>query len=163
MEKVNDILKKYWNIENLKDKQHELISHYLSGNDVVGLLPTGYGKSMCYLLPPLITDKVIFIISPLISLMEDQKEKLITMNIPVATLHGNNLKKDSEIFKIIDGEINIVYMSPEYLIRGEGFELANTLMETNRLGYFAIDESHCISSWGHDFRSDYMKLHKFRK
>ncbi len=163
MEKVNDILKKYWNIDSLKEKQHELISHYLSGNDVVGLLPTGYGKSMCYLIPPLVTDKVIFIISPLISLMEDQKEKLINMNIPVATLHGNNLKKDSEIFKIIDGEINIVYMSPEYLIRGEGFELANTLMETDRLGYFAIDESHCISLWGHDFRSDYMKLYKFRK
>ena len=163
MENLDEILKKYWKIESLKDKQYELISNYLEGKDVIGLLPTGYGKSMCYLLPPLLTNKVIFIISPLISLMEDQKEKLINMNIPVSTLHGNNLKKDSEIFKIIDGEINIVYMSPEYLIRGDGLELATSLMESNRLGYFAIDESHCISVWGHDFRSDYMKLYKFRK
>jgi superfamily II DNA helicase RecQ len=92
--KINKILKKYWKIDLLKEKQKELIMNYLDGNDVVGLLPTGYGKSLCYLLPPLITNKVMFIISPLISLMEDQKEKLIEMNIPVACLHGNNINKD---------------------------------------------------------------------
>lgn len=163
MDNVKTILKKYWNIDNLKDKQHELISHYINGNDVVGLLPTGYGKSLCYLLPPLISNKVIFIISPLISLMEDQKEKLIEMNIPVAALHGNNINKDKEIFEIIDGNINIVYMSPEYLIKGDGLELATTLTEQNRMGYFAVDESHCISAWGHDFRDDYLKIKRFRK
>jgi RecQ family ATP-dependent DNA helicase len=126
-------------------------------------LPTGYGKSLCYLLPPLITNKVMFIISPLISLMEDQKEKLIEMNIPVACLHGNNINKDREIFNIIDGTIKIVYMSPEYLIRGDGFELAKSLIEENKLGYLAIDESHCISVWGHDFRDDYLKIRRFRK
>ncbi len=81
MENVNVIIKKYWKIDKLKDKQHELISHYMDGNDVIGLLPTGYGKSLCYLLPPLLSNKVMFIISPLISLMEDQKEKLIEMGI----------------------------------------------------------------------------------
>ena len=161
--RIKKLLDKYWKIDNLKDKQKEIITNYLSGNDVVGLLPTGYGKSLCYLLPPLITNKVMFIISPLISLMEDQKEKLILMEIPVAALHGNNINKDKEIFSIIDGNINIVYMSPEYLIRGDGFELANSLMEQNRLGYIAIDESHCISAWGHDFRDDYLKINKFRK
>lgn len=160
---IKDLLQKYWKIDSLKDKQKELISNYLNGNDVVGLLPTGYGKSLCYLLPPLITDKIMFIISPLISLMEDQKEKLINMNIPVACLHGNNINKDREIFSIIDGTIKIVYMSPEYLIKGDGLELANTLNEQNKLGYLAIDESHCISVWGHDFRDDYLKIRRFRK
>jgi ATP-dependent DNA helicase RecQ len=161
--KIKTILNKYWKIDSLKEKQKELIMNYLDGNDVIGLLPTGYGKSLCYLLPPLITDKIIFIISPLISLMEDQKEKLIEMNIPVAALHGNNINKDREIFSIIDGNIKIVYMSPEYLIRGDGFELARGLIEENKLGYFAIDESHCISVWGHDFRDDYLKIRRFRK
>ncbi len=162
-DKIKNILQKYWKIDSLKDKQKELITNYLNGNDVVGLLPTGYGKSLCYLLPSLITDKVIFIISPLISLMEDQKEKLVEMNIPVACLHGNNINKDREIFSIIDGTIKIVYMSPEYLIKGDGLELATSLMEENKLGYLAIDESHCISVWGHDFRDDYLKIRRFRK
>jgi ATP-dependent DNA helicase RecQ len=163
IDSINIVLKKYWNIDKIKDKQLELISYYMDNKDVIGLLPTGYGKSLCYLLPPLISNKAIFIISPLISLMEDQKEKLINMNIPVAALHGNNINKDREIFKVIDGEINIIYMSPEYLIKGEGFELARSLIESNRLGFLAIDESHCISVWGHDFRDDYLKIRRFRK
>jgi ATP-dependent DNA helicase RecQ len=162
-DKIKNILQKYWKIDNLKDKQRELILHYLDGNDVIGLLPTGYGKSLCYLLPPLITNKVIFIISPLISLMEDQKEKLVEMNIPVACLHSNNINKDREIFSIIDDKIKIVYMSPEYLIRGDGLELATTLFKENKLGFLAIDESHCVSVWGHDFRDDYLKIRRFRK
>lgn len=161
--KIKELLTKYWKIDNLKEKQTEIIMNYLNGHDVVGLLPTGYGKSLCYLLPPLITDKIMFIISPLISLMEDQKEKLVEMDIPVACLHGNNFNKDKEIFSIIDGNIKIVYMSPEYLIKGDGLELATSLMELNKLGYLAIDESHCISAWGHDFRDDYLKINRFRK
>ncbi len=163
MDTINTVLKKYWGIDKLKDKQEELITHFLENKDVVGLLPTGYGKSLCYMLPPLITNKVIFIISPLISLMEDQKEKLTEMNIPVACLHGNNPNKQKEIFSIIDGDINIVYMSPEYMIQGDGFELADLLMKEGRLGHFAVDESHCISVWGHDFRDTYTKLYRFRK
>jgi len=162
-DKIKELLTKYWKIDNLKEKQTEIIMNYLNGHDVVGLLPTGYGKSLCYLLPPLITDKIMFIISPLISLMEDQKEKLIEMDSPVACLHGNNFNKDKEIFSIIDGSIKIVYMSPEYLIKGDGLELATSLMELNKLGYLAIDESHCISAWGHDFRDDYLKINRFRK
>lgn len=163
MEKVPQIIKQYWNIDTLKDKQTELISHFIEGNDVIGLLPTGYGKSLCYLLPPLISNKVMIIISPLISLMDEQKEKLIEMKIPVAVLHGNNPDKQKEIFSIIDGTIKIVYMSPEYLIKGHGIELAQILIEKKLLGYLAIDESHCISAWGHDFRDDYLKINIFRK
>lgn len=161
--KVNSIVQKYWGYKSLKPKQMDIINNFIKGKDVIGLLPTGFGKSMCYLIPPLVTNKVIFIISPLISLMEDQKEKLIEMKIPVAALHGNNFNKQKEIFQIIDGDIKIIYMSPEFLINGEGFELAETLIEDNMLGYLAIDESHCISVWGHDFRNEYLKIKNFRK
>jgi RecQ family ATP-dependent DNA helicase len=161
--KIAKKLKKYWGYTSLKPKQIEIISNFVDGKDVIGLLPTGYGKSMCYLVPPLITKKTIFIISPLISLMDDQKEKLLKRGIPVSALHGNNSRKDKEVFDIIDNKIRIVYMSPEYLINGDGMELAKTLFKDGNLGYFAVDESHCISVWGHDFRKSYLKLYKFRK
>jgi ATP-dependent DNA helicase RecQ len=161
--KVPKKLKKYWGYSSLKPKQIEIIKNFVNGKDVIGLLPTGYGKSMCYLVPPLITKKTIFIISPLISLMDDQKEKLLQKGIPVSALHGNNSRKDKEVFDIIDNKIRIVYMSPEYLINGDGMELAKTLFKDGKLGYFAVDESHCISVWGHDFRNSYLKLYKFRK
>jgi len=161
-DKANKYLKKYWNIPNLKDKQIEVINELLLGNDVIGLLPTGYGKSMCYLIPPLVTKKVIFIISPLISLMDEQKEKLKSIEISCSALHGNNSNKDQEINKIMNGEIKIVYMSPEYLIKGDGMELAKSLIEDNKFGFLAVDESHCISVWGQDFRPEYTNIKKFR-
>lgn len=162
-DKAQKYLDKYWKITELKDKQIEVINELLLGNDVIGLLPTGYGKSMCYLIPPLVTRKVIFIISPLISLMDDQKDKLVKMNIPCGALHGNNKNKENEVFDIIDGKIKIVYMSPEYLIKSDGLELAEQLIMENKLGFLAIDESHCISVWGQDFRPEYTKIKLFRE
>jgi ATP-dependent DNA helicase RecQ len=162
-EKVKKYLKKYWKIDSLKDKQIEVINELLLGNDVIGLLPTGYGKSLCYLLPPLITKKTIFIISPLISLMDDQKDKLNKMNIPCTALHSNNKNREQDIFNIIDGNIKIVYMSPEYLIKSDGLSLAKTLIDDNKLGFMAVDESHCISAWGQDFRPEYTKIKTFRE
>ena len=161
--RINKKLKKYWEFDSLKDKQLEIIENLIDKKDVVGLLPTGYGKSMTYIIPPLIRKKTMFIISPLISLMEDQKEKLVEMKIPVATLHSNNHNKDKDIFDIIDEKIRIVYMSPEYLISGEGMHLAKVLVDEKKMGFLAVDESHCISQWGHDFRPHYHKLSKFRK
>ena len=128
-------VKKYWGFDSLKDKQLEIIESLIDKKDVVGLLPTGYGKSMTYIIPPLIIKKTMFIISPLISLMEDQKEKLMERKIPVATLHSNNHNKDKDIFDIIDEKIRIVYMSPEYLISGEGMHLAQVLIEEKKNGF----------------------------
>jgi RecQ family ATP-dependent DNA helicase len=162
-DKAQKYLKKYWNIANLKDKQIEVINELLLGNDVIGLLPTGYGKSMCYMLPALLTKRVILIISPLISLIDDQKEKLDKIGIPSAALHGNNLNKNQEIFDIMNNKIKIIYISPEYLIKSDGLELAQTLVNNNKLGYLAIDEAHCVSSWGHDFRPEYTKINVFRE
>ena len=85
---------KYWGFSSLKPKQEEAINALLLGNDVLGLLPTGGGKSMLYLIPPLVKKRAMIIISPLISLMDDQKDKLVKMNIPVSALHSNNKNKD---------------------------------------------------------------------
>jgi len=161
--RLKNVLEEKWGFSELKPKQMEIIEAIVNDKkDVVGLLPTGYGKSMTFLIPPLITRKICIIISPLISLMEDQKEKLVEREIPVAALHGNNPNKDKEIFQIIDNEIHIVYMSPEFLIKGDGMELAITLNNDKMLGLFAIDEAHCTSVWGHDFRNDYLQLGMFR-
>ena len=161
-QKAKKILLKYWKFDELKEKQISVINEILSGNDVVGLLPTGYGKSLCYLLPPLLVKKTIFIISPLISLMDDQKDKLIKMGIPVSALHCNNVNKNDDIEQILEGKIKIVYMSPEYIIDGNGLDLAKKLVEKDELKFLAIDESHCLSLWGHDFRPNYLKLKNFR-
>jgi ATP-dependent DNA helicase RecQ len=161
-EKASKILKKYFGYTELKEKQYSVINELLSGNDVIGLLPTGYGKSMCYILPPLVTKKTMVIISPLISLMEDQKDKLNKIGIQVSALNSNNTNKHEEIEQILDGDIKIIYMSPEYLIEGDGLNIVEKLIESKQLGFLAVDESHCLSSWGHDFRPNYLKLAEFR-
>jgi ATP-dependent DNA helicase RecQ len=174
LNKANKVIKKNWNIEALKDKQIEAIDGLMNGNDVIGLLPTGYGKSMCYLIPPLISKMVMLIISPLISLMDDQKDKLTKMGIQCAALHSNNKNRLEEIDMVISGKINIVYMSPEYLVRKTeseeedeiytgGIKLAHTLYNNDRLGFLAVDESHCCSVWGQDFRPEYKEIKVFRE
>ena len=162
-DKAKKYLKKYWNIDELKPKQIEVINEILHGNDVIGLLPTGYGKSMCYFIPPLVCRKVMIIISPLIALMDDQKIALLEKGIACSALHCNNKHKDEEINDIIDGKIKIVYMSPEYLVKGNGKELVGILIDNDKLGFVAVDEAHCISSWSHDFRPEYKYIGEFRK
>lgn len=162
-DKAKKLLLKYWGYDSLKDKQITIINEILSGHDVIGLLPTGYGKSLCYILPPLLVKKTIFIISPLISLMDDQKDKLINMGIKVSAMHCNNPNRIEETKLILDNKIKIVFMSPEYLIEGNGLKLAEQLIELDQLRFLAIDESHCVSQWGHDFRSAYLKIYEFRK
>ena len=162
-EKAAKILQKYWGFSSLKPKQEEAINALLLGNDVLGLLPTGGGKSMLYLIPPLVKRRAMIVISPLISLMDDQKDKLVKMNIPVSALHSNNKNKEKDLYNIIDGNIKIIYMSPEYLVKGDGFELIEAMKEKNPLGFLAIDEAHCISVWGHDFRPEYLKIKNFRE
>ena len=149
------------NISSLKEEQENVINEILMGNDVIGLLPTGYGKSLCYILPPLLKRKVIFIISPLISLMDEQCNKLIEKGINACALNTNNNNKNSDIKNIINGKIKIVFMSPEYLI-SSGLDLAHSLIENDLFGFLAVDECHCVSVWGQDFRNDYTLIKTFR-
>ena len=161
MTKLLKTLKKYFGYDTLRSKQTKVIDSILDQKDTIALLTTGYGKSICYLLPAIYLKKVVIIISPLISLMEDQKDKLLTLGIPTASLHGNNPERTQEIFEIIDGKIKIIYTSPEFLISSDGLDLVETIKEN--VAYFAIDEAHCLSLWGHDFRPKYLKLKKLRE
>ena len=152
---MNKILKRYFGYESLKDKQEEIIQNVLDKRDTIGILATGYGKSICYQLPFLITKKCVLVISPLISLMEDQCIKLKKLKIPVYCLNSNNSNKGFDKRDIIDGKNGIIYMSPEYLMVSHDF--LQILSDNDRISLIAIDESHCISTWS-DFRPEYKQL-----
>ena len=160
----DDVLKEYFGYSKLKDKQSEIIYNLLEKkNDVCGILTTGYGKSICYQLPHLITQKSVLVVSPLIALMEDQKYTLEEKNIGVVCFNSNLMNKNAEKAKILNGEHKIIYTTPEYLATESAIEFIEELVENDGLCLFAIDECHCISSWGHDFREEYLQLSVIRK
>ena len=153
----NKILKKHFGYDKLKEKQFEIINNVLNNKkDVMGILPTGFGKSMCYMLPYLITQKNIIIISPLIALIKDQQTDLIKRGIPVCSFNSTNDNKKKDRFDILNGNPKIIYMTPEYFINSENF--IKMLAKNNTLAFVAIDEAHCVSSWGNEFRPAYTNL-----
>jgi ATP-dependent DNA helicase, RecQ family len=160
--KYNSILNKYFGYKELKPKQFEIINKIVNEKrDVSAILATGFGKSICYQLPYLITGKNVIIVSPLLSLMEDQKNKLEKLNIPVCCLNSNCKNKNQIINDILRGNNKIIFITPEYLVHCEIF-----LMDLESLGtlaLIAIDEAHCVSVWGNDFRESYKKLDNIRK
>jgi RecQ family ATP-dependent DNA helicase len=155
-EEFDKILNKYYGYAELKDLQYEIIKNILDGKDVVSLLPTSYGKSICYQMPYLITKKNVIVVSPLLSLMEDQTRELREKNINSVCLNSNNKNKNQDISDILKGDAKIIYTTPEYLLINP--DLIENLVFIDKLALVAIDECHCISSWGHSFRADYKKL-----
>lgn len=156
---INNIYQKIYPNRQLKDLQIEIINNILSGNDVVAILATGYGKSICYQMPFLALNKTVIVISPLIALMEDQQLSLEKVGIPSICMNSNmtHAQKEHEKKLILDcDEHKIIYITPESLVKSEMF--IKDLVENNKLCLVAIDEAHCISSWGHDFRKDYQQL-----
>lgn len=159
MEKYEKLLNQHFNKENLKPLQKNIIKTIIDENkDCLSILSTGYGKSICYQLPRFIMNKSVIIISPLISLMEDQKNKLEKNNIEVCCLNSNlNYDEKYKIKnKLLKDNPMIVYTTPEYFNQNLGF--IQDLDKKNMLGLIAIDECHCISQWGNDFRPEYQKL-----
>ena len=160
--KIADILKKL-EIKKLKPKQKEIINLFLKKDkpDTIGILPTGYGKSLCYIIPHLLKNKNVIVISPLISLMEDQAIKLREKNINTLIFNSNykpfsKTEGQTSYSKVLKGEESyIMYFSPESF-QSNGFYIRQ-LIEYNRVSMIAIDECHCVSSWS-EFRNDYNKL-----
>lgn len=155
-QKYELILKKHFNYDKLKDKQFKIIYNIVHKNrDVSATLSTGFGKSLCYQLPYLITNKSVIVISPLIALMEDQMKELYDRQIDAVCLNSNNTNKGEDMRNILQGEEKIIFMTPEFFVLAKDFI---SKLE-DRLCCVAIDESHCISNWSDDsFRPEYKEL-----
>lgn len=156
MIKAEEILKKYWGYDEFRSPQKEIINAVLSGSDTFGLMPTGGGKSICFQVPALMKDGICLVISPLIALMKDQVENLTKRDIKALALTGG-ISSD-EIITLLDnclyGNYKFLYLSPERLEQDWVLEKIKNLP----LNLIAIDEAHCVSQWGHDFRPSYLKI-----
>ena len=156
------VLKDKFGHDNFRDKQLEIIRSVIEEKkDVCAIMFTGAGKSLCFQFPPVYSGKTAIVVSPLISLMNDQFKKMEKMGISVATLNSTVYNKDTLKKEILKGKYRLVYMTPEYLITQE--EFIKKLHESGTLCLFCADESHTISVFGNDFRPSYKKLHKLRK
>jgi ATP-dependent DNA helicase RecQ len=153
-------LQRYWGYSSFRPLQQNIVESLLDGHDTCVVMPTGGGKSLCYQLPALVSERTTIVISPLISLMQDQAAQLAQMGIPAAVLNSSQAasQQSAVMRKSSAGEYRLLYLSPERLAR------ADTIGWLQRVpvAFFAIDEAHCISEWGHEFRPEYRQLSSLR-
>ncbi len=156
-----EILKKYWGYDSFRGIQEQIISQVMAGNDVLGLMPTGGGKSITFQVPALAMEGVCIVVSPLIALMKDQVQNLKSRHIKAAAIYSG--MSHNQILETLEnavyGGVKILYVSPERLES----ELFQAKLRHMKVSFFTIDESHCICQWGYDFRPSYLKIAEIRR
>lgn len=159
--RILDILKRVFGYDALRPGQDQVIDAVLAGEDVLAVMPTGAGKSMCYQLPALVRDGLAVVVSPLIALMRDQVAALRAVGVEAGSLNSATAPAEADrIFDALeDGRLRLLYLSPERLANSE----ASRFLEGRKIDLLAIDEAHCVSQWGHDFRPEYAALGQVRK
>jgi len=159
--RVHAELKRWFGFTTLRPLQKDAIDAALDGRDALVVLPTGGGKSLCYQLPPLVLDRLTVVVSPLIALMQDQVDGLRLNGVPAAASHSNlDAEGRRHLQELVnDGSLRILFVAPERLFREDFLQW----LATRDVGAIAIDEAHCISQWGHDFRPEYRRLAELRE
>ena len=156
LQRANEILKSTFGFEQFRPSQKNIVNEILEGRDALVLMPTGGGKSLCYQIPALVRDGVGIVVSPLIALMQDQVDALLLLGVKAAYLNSSlDAKQARDVEQqLLNNQLDILYVAPERLLT----ERMLRLLDQSSLALFAIDEAHCVSQWGHDFRPEYQQL-----